>query len=344
MSAGFLTSNAEWQALRLVDHLARDLYLALRRCMDFRTGIVGGPHKAISWQALREDCEVPGRPGVRCFRPTEQQLRRRAEQLEKCGLVRRISVGLCLQFRMLMAKTDSCVQKKAGGGTRGEKKPKRLSTGAVERGLSTSSGLRKADTHPNPGKTTNPSSPPFDALTEEEGADLHPSPPVDASIPVAGAGHEHQPSEQRRRDAESVGDGPAGQLAEGQQGDGQQWSPVLAWPGRIALHERAAYAHQLACLPHLVRQRVLDEWVGAMETGKIVKPGKFFESLVGRARSPGWLPDHADAVAARRAQARSAAAAVERQRAAPTEASPPRRIDSPTVARMRKWVRPRGEQ
>ncbi|XLV72733.1 hypothetical protein ACKZDW_09060 [Ralstonia syzygii subsp. celebesensis] len=121
MSAGFLTSNAEWQALRAVDHLARDLYLALRRCMDFRTGIVGGPHKAISWQALREDCEVPGRPGVRCYRPSEMQLRRRVEQLEKCGLVRRISVGLSLQFRMLMAKTDSSVQKKAEGGARGRK-------------------------------------------------------------------------------------------------------------------------------------------------------------------------------------------------------------------------------
>ena len=343
MSAGFLTSNAEWQALRLVDHLARDLYLALRRCMDFRTGVVGGPHKAISWQALREDCEGPGRPGVRCFRPTEQQLRRRAEQLEKCGLVRRISVGLCLQFRMLMAKTDSCVPKKAGGGTRGEKKPKRPSTGAVERGLSTSSGLRKADTHPNPGKTNNPSSPPLDALADEDGADLYRHPPADASMPMEDAEQAHRPSEQRRREAEAVGDGPPGQLAESKKGDAPPWSPVLAWPARIPLHERAAYAHQLATLPHAVRQRVVDEWAGAMDTGKIVKPGKFFESLIGRARSPGWLPDHADAVAAQRAQARSAAAAVERQRAAPAAVQSPRRVDSPTVARMRKWVRQRSE-
>lgn len=344
MSAGFLTSNAEWQALRAVDHLARDLYLALRRCMDFRTGIVGGPHKAISWQALREDCEVPGRPGVRCYRPTEQQLRRRVEQLEKCGLVRRISVGLCLQFRMLMAKTDSCVPKKAGGGARGEKKPKQPSASAGGRGLSTSRSSRKADTHPNPGKTTNPSSPPFDALTDEDGADFEPSPPADASMPMTGAEHGHQPSERRHRDAESGGDGPAGQLAECQQGAGPQWSPLLAWPQRIPLHERVAYAHQLAGLPHVLRQRVLDEWVGAMDTGKIVKPGKFFESLIGKAHSPGWLPDHADAVAARRAQARSAAEAVERQRAAPAAAPPPRRADSPTVARMRKWVRQRGDQ
>lgn len=344
MSAGFLTSNAEWQALRAVDHLARDLYLALRRCMDFRTGIVGGPAKAISWQALREDCEVPGRPGVRCFRPTEQQLRRRVEQLEKCGLVRRISVGLSLQFRMLMAKTDSCVQKKAGGGARGEKKPKQPSTGAGGRGLSTSGKVRKADTHPNPGKTTNPSSPPFDALTDEDGADLNPSPPADASMPMADVEHVHRPSEQRCRNAESVGDGPAGQLAEGQQGEGPLSSPVLAWPARIALHERAAYAHQLAGLPYAVRQRVLDEWAGAMDTGKIVKPGKFFESLIAKARSQGWLPDHADAVAARRAQARSAAVAVERQRAAPPTAVPPRRGESPLVKRMRELVRPRGER
>lgn len=338
MSAGFLTSNAEWQALRAVDHLARDLYLALRRCMDFRTGIVGGPHKAISWQALREDCEVPGRPGVRCYRPSEMQLRRRVEQLEKCGLVRRISVGLSLQFRMLMAKTDSCVQKKAEGGARGEKKPKHTSTGAGERRLSTERTSRKADTHPNPGKTTNPSSPPFDALTDEEEVDIDPSPPADPAIPADDAEHGHRLSEQRRREAKSVGDGPAGRLADGKPSDGPQWSPVLAWPQRIPLHERAAVAHQLSALPHATRQRVLDEWDGAMDTGKIVQPWKFFESVVAKARWPGWLPDHADAVAARREQARAVASVVRRQRAIPAGAGAGP-VGSQAVAHIRNMLK-----
>lgn len=341
MSAGFLTSNAEWQALRAVDHLARDLYLALRRCMDFRTGIVGGPHKAISWQALREDCEVPGRPGVRCYRPSEMQLRRRVEQLEKCGLVCRISVGLSLQFRMLMAKTDSCVQKKAEGGARGEKKPKRTNTGAGERRLSTERSSRKADTHPNPGKTSNPSSPSFSNSAEEEEREIAPRPPVDAVMHEGDAMQRHQPSEQRERDADAVGDGPAGQLAEGQHDAEPAWSPVLAWPRRIPLHERAAVAHQLSVLPHGVRQRVLDEWDGAMDTGQIRRPWLFFESVVGWASGPGWLPEHADRVAERRKQASAVASLVERQREGPvgTSAAP---VGSLAVERLRKLVKPRG--
>ncbi|CAJ0740847.1 hypothetical protein [Ralstonia mannitolilytica] len=342
MSAGFLTSNAEWQALRAVDHLARDLYLALRRCMDFRTGIVGGPHKAISWQALREDCEVPGRPGVRCFRPTEQQLRRRVEQLEKCGLVRRISVGLTLQFRMLMAKTDSSVQKKAGGGARGEKKPKKASTGAGGSGLSTTRGLRKADTHPSPGKTTKPSSPPFAAREEEERVISDPGPPANAAMPVHDAEHAHRLSEQRGREACAAGDGPAGRLAEGEHCEGLHWSPVLAWPRRIPPHERAAVAHQLAVLPHAVRQRVLDEWDGAMDTGLINRPWRFFESLVEKARAPGWLPEHADRVAARRAQARTVELLVRQQRSAPPGTGATA-LGSLEVARMRQLVKRRGE-
>ncbi len=156
MSAGFLTSNDEWQALRSVDHLARDLYLALRRCMDFRTGVVGGPHKAISWQALREDVEVPGRPGVRSYRPSEQQLRRRVEQLEKCGLLRRIGSALTLQFRMLMARTDSCVQKKADRGATGPAKVAKRNGGAVEQGVRKTRSRAKADTHLDTGETIKP--------------------------------------------------------------------------------------------------------------------------------------------------------------------------------------------
>jgi len=341
MSAAFVITSEEWQALAGVDHLACRLYLSLRRCMDFRTGVVGGPHKAVSWQALREDCEVPGRPGVRHFRPTEQMLRRRVDQLEKCGLLRRVSEGLILKFRMLLARTDSCVQKKAGGGARGEKKPKQPNTGADARRLSTSRSLRKADTHPNPGKTSNPSSPSFSYSTEEDERENTPSPPVDAVMREGDATQRHQLSEQRERDADAVGDGPAGQLAEGQHDAEPAWSPVLAWPRRIPLHERAAVAHQLSVLPHGVRQRVLDEWDGAMDTGQILRPWLFFESVVGWASGPGWLPEHADRVAERRKQASAVASLVERQREVPVAVSATP-VGSLTVARMRKLVKPRG--
>lgn len=146
MTAAFVITGDEWQALAAVDHLACRLYLVLRRCMDFRTGVVGGPLKAISWQALREHTEVPGRPGVRYFRPTEQQLRRRVEQLEKCGLLRRISEGLTLKFRMLLARTDSCVPKKPEGAREGRKSRRKPVVARVH-GRAVRVGVRQKPTH-----------------------------------------------------------------------------------------------------------------------------------------------------------------------------------------------------
>ncbi|WP_231408987.1 hypothetical protein [Ralstonia solanacearum] len=344
MTAAFVITGEEWQALADVDHLAFRLYLVLRRCMDFRTGVVGGPIKAISWQALREHTEVPGRPGVRYFRPTEQQLRRRAEQLEKCGLLRRISEGLTLKFRMLLARTDSCVQKKAGGGARGEKKPEKASRGAVSRQGGVGRREAKADTHPFPGNTSKPSSPPFPAQGEEEGRDASQTEPgCDAVEPGAVDAQRHQLSEQPRRDAGAVGDGPAGRLAEGEDGE-RPWSPVLVWPRRIPMHERVAVAHQLAVLPRDRWQRVLDEWEGSMDGGQIKRPWLFFESLVAKASGPGWVPEFADRVRGAREQQARAGAALQAQRQAPVEAPPAKRDISPTVRRMLAQVKPRDGQ
>ncbi|MCK4125459.1 hypothetical protein HFK83_24210 [Ralstonia pseudosolanacearum] len=321
MSAGFLTSNDEWQALRSVDHLARDLYLALRRCMDFRTGVVGGPHKAISWQALREDVEVPGRPGVRSYRPSEQQLRRRVEQLEKCGLLCRIGSALTLQFRMLMARTDSCVQKKADRGATGQAKVMKRNGGAVEWGVRKTRSRAKADTHLDTGETIKPPTPPCGGL-EGDSCEAHdPIAHVDADNPEVDAQHEHRLSEQRCRDAEAVGDGPAGRLAEDEDRERVEWSPVLAWPVGIRQDQRAAVAQRLAGLPHEQRQRVLDEWRGCCETMHVRHPWRLFSHLVEQAKQPGWLPDHADRVKAKREQARAVEAVVlmQRRRAAPDE-------------------------
>ncbi len=344
MTAAFVITGEEWQALAAVDHLACRLYLVLRRCMDFRTGVVGGPIKAISWQALREHTEVPGRPGVRYFRPTEQQLRRRVEQLEKCGLLRRISEGLTLKFRMLLARTDSCVQKKAGGGARGEKKPEKASRSAGSRQGGAGRRAAKADTHPFPGNTSKPSSPPFSTQCEEEGRDASQTEPgFDAVEQGAVEQQGPQPSEQPRRDAGAVGDGPAGRLAEGEDGE-RPWSPVLAWPRRIPMHERVAVAHQLAVLARDRWQRVLDEWEGSMDGGQIKRPWLFFESLVTKAGRPGWVPEFADRVRGAREQQARAGAALQAQRQAPVEVPPAVAGFSPTVQRMRAQMKLRERQ
>ncbi|CBJ37881.1 conserved protein of unknown function [Ralstonia solanacearum CMR15] len=344
MTAAFVITGEEWQALAAVDHLACRLYLVLRRCMDFRTGVVGGPIKAISWQALREHTEVPGRPGVRYFRASEQQLRRRVEQLEKCGLLRRISEGLTLKFRMLLARTDSCVQKKAEGGARGEKKPEKASRGAASRQVRTGAHFAKADTHPFPGNTSNPSSPPrLRQWEEEDRDDLQTEPDFDAVASGSVERQEHRLSEQLRRDAGAAGDGPVGRLEDGEEAE-RPWSPVLVWPRRIPMHERAAVAHQLAALPHDRRQRVLDEWAGSMDGGQIRRPWLFFESLVAKAGGPGWVPEYADRVRAAREQQARADVALEARRRAPIDAPPADRTVSPTVRRMRAQVKPRGQQ
>lgn len=111
----FVIDDNEWMLMRRVDHLARDLYVALRRRMDFATGIVGDDPAAVSWWALREDTELEGRPGVRGCKPTEQQLRRRVAQLEKVGLVESIGNKLRLKFRLLAARKLSRAQKSRRG-------------------------------------------------------------------------------------------------------------------------------------------------------------------------------------------------------------------------------------
>ncbi|OAI63559.1 hypothetical protein RSP795_07290 [Ralstonia solanacearum] len=343
MTAAFVITGEEWQALADVDHLAFRLYLVLRRCMDFRTGVVGGPIKAISWQALREHTEVPGRPGVRYFRPTEQQLRRRAEQLEKCGLLRRISEGLTLKFRMLLARTDSCVQKKAGGGARGEKKPENASRGTGSRQGGAGRRAAKGGTHPFPGNTSKPSSPPFSTQCEEGRDASQTEPGFDAVEQGAVEQQGPQPSEQPRRDAAAVGDGPAGRLAEGEDGE-RPWSPVLVWPRRIPMHERVAVAHQLAVLPRDRWQRLLDEWAGSMDGGQIKRPWLFFESLVAKASGPGWVPEFADRVRGAREQQARAGAALQAQRQAPVEVPPAVAGFSPTVQRMRAQMKLRERQ
>lgn len=297
-------SDGEWAAMRKVDHLARDLYVALRRRMDFTTGIVGGPQKAVSWWALREDTELEGRPGVKACKPTEQQLRRRVGQLEKVGLVEPIGTKLRLRFRLLLAHTGSLVQKKAGGGTAGARDAGKAKRSKAKPTYSQGSYTPKADTHQGSGKTDthpNPSHVPEGMKTFE-----YPAPHA------CGAGGELDPqglpdqgqqlSEERQQDAEGGGDGPAARLAVEGSGSTVAWRDDLHWPVGLSDDQRAYLARTLAPLGKNLAQRLLDEWRGALAAGGIKDPWAYFHGLLRKAKEQGaaWVTVYADRIAAAR--------------------------------------------
>lgn len=294
-------SDGEWAAMRKVDHLARDLYVALRRRMDFTTGIVGGPHAAVSWWALREDTELEGRPGVKACKPTEQQLRRRVGQLEKVGLVQPIGTKLRLRFRLLLAHTGSFVQKKAGGGAVGGGDAGKAKRGKATRAYPQGSSMRKADTHQESGKTVthpNPSHVPEGLETSE-----YPAPHA------CGAGGELDPqqlpdpgqrlSEERQQGAAGGGDGPAARLAVEGAGSTVVWREDLHWPVGLSVEQRAYLARTLAPVGETLAQRVLDEWRGALAAGGIKDPWAYFHGLLRNAKEQGdaWVTVHADRIA-----------------------------------------------
>lgn len=298
----FVIDDHEWALMRKVDHLGRDLYIALRRRMDFATGIVGGSAgAAVSWYALREDTELEGRPGVRGCKPTEQQLRRRVAQLEKVGLVESIGNKLRLKFRLLAARTLSLAQKKAGGGSNA---PQSAGKGKPDKGsgsYSQGSSVLKADTHPYSG---------FKTLTPP------PTPSGDGHIDPAPSGQEGNPpdekpsgrarrssSERRQRGATA----DKGELAEGRSFRDLAWEERLRWPTGIEDAQRAYIARTLRGMTPEMGQRVLDEWHGAMKA-KVIRghsPWPYFNTLVRNAKELGdaWEAKYADAVAAARATA-----------------------------------------
>jgi hypothetical protein len=88
MSAGIYITRDELVATIGLSDLAIRLYLRLRTLMDFSTCIVG-KHRRISYQSLKEDCEVetPKGSGFMRTQPTEKALRCALSGLERHGLV-----------------------------------------------------------------------------------------------------------------------------------------------------------------------------------------------------------------------------------------------------------------
>lgn len=331
MSAGFLISDPEWLAKRQVDHLARDLYDALRRAMDFETGIVGGPAKGISWWSLREDTEVPGRPGVKAYKPSEQQLRRRMAQLEKAGLVESIGTKLRLKFRLLLARTSSLASKKADTGTTAPGAAAKAKPVKRARAYPQGNNEAKAGTHLVSGKTKTQPKPPrvseadvgtHVARVERDipipgaqalqlAADDNPEAgAVETGIDLAphacGAGGEQEPptaptetqrlSEERQQGIQGGGDGPSARLAGG---EGFEWQDHRAWPMRLDKGTRRKLANELQSLGKKQGQRVLDEWRGAMQAGGVQDHWAYFYALLRKAEEQGdaWVTVYADKIA-----------------------------------------------
>ena len=88
MSNGIFITRDELDATRGLSDLAVRLYMRLRALMDFSTGIVG-KHRRISYQSLKEDCEVvtPQGQGFMRTQPTLRGMRTAFEGLERAGLV-----------------------------------------------------------------------------------------------------------------------------------------------------------------------------------------------------------------------------------------------------------------
>lgn len=307
MTEAIRINRSEELALRYVDHLARCMYMALRWSMNFKTGVVGGEEKGISWQSLREDTEVPGRPGFKAIKPSEQQLRRRAKQLEKFGLLRDIGSKLRLRFECLLADTDNRVQKKADTGAiapQASRKPKR---DKPQRGYAQGSSGRKADTHQDPGKSyTHPN--PSHAYGAE-GVSIQPPTPAAREgerDPQQQQSDGNEPSEQRHEPASAVGERLH---PDEEQQAAIAWERHLAWPVRIPPEQRAYVARMVARVPERLRQVVLDEWQGISETTHVRHQWKLLNYLVGKALDSDWIPIHAERIRARREEARAARAA-----------------------------------
>jgi hypothetical protein len=90
-----LLSDEEMNVLHEQHHFYFKLYVhALRRFMDYNTGIVGGKKRRISYQSIREEMYIVPRRGVSrsdTGSQTKSEIRRALKHLERIGLIEKIS-------------------------------------------------------------------------------------------------------------------------------------------------------------------------------------------------------------------------------------------------------------
>jgi len=114
----------EYAALLRLPHKARLIYLMeLRRYMNYSTGIVGRPPRLISLCGLRELLEVSKRytANNKADRCTVKQVRTALNQLERVGLIKRLSGTRkndkeTLVFKLKLAHWDQSVSNSEGRG------------------------------------------------------------------------------------------------------------------------------------------------------------------------------------------------------------------------------------
>lgn len=112
-----LLSDEELRAMQGVSYFLRTLYVfAIRRYMDYQTGIVGIKRR-ISYQSLSEEMFIEPQSGVsknETGSPSKQQLRRALKSLERIGLLEQIKNKDHLIFRCVLAIRDQSVQSQVG--------------------------------------------------------------------------------------------------------------------------------------------------------------------------------------------------------------------------------------
>lgn len=114
--ATFQINTDEQYYLRGLPHLSILVYLYLRQHMDYKTGITGIARK-VSLKSIAEHLYVEPHQGIRGGSPSEQQIRRALDWLEKAGLIKRNTLANRANkqsvFKLLLANTDYSVQNKA---------------------------------------------------------------------------------------------------------------------------------------------------------------------------------------------------------------------------------------
>lgn len=114
-----MLSPHEQVALRRLPHLARLLYLqCLRPWRDGENRTGYQPDKPVSWSILASELTVDSNIGVRKKPVTIKQVRRASEQLERSGLVRRLSSEHQLLFNILLPEIGTIVTSKILKGRR----------------------------------------------------------------------------------------------------------------------------------------------------------------------------------------------------------------------------------
>lgn len=105
----------ELDILRGVDHTLTALYLYFKQHMDYETAVIGRKRR-ISYQSISEALYVEPRAGVKGQTFSKQNVRGLIGQLEKLGLVKKLSAETLI-FKMPLAQTPISVQKKANRGS-----------------------------------------------------------------------------------------------------------------------------------------------------------------------------------------------------------------------------------